>query len=157
MGPSTSLPRPLVRSRSRRGHSPRSADTPHCNRHVRFPPESGHCSALADVPLLGQSGHCAGLTLPMPKLTRAAVCQVLGRQFDCQNYYTGLSTAGVIDVRGFGPRSRSACIGRGFCHAPVSSHCAFTGHRPSDLRQMRRTDVAHAHRAGRAGGRETHL
>jgi hypothetical protein len=48
----------------------------------------------------------------MPNL--AVVCQVLGRQM----LSAGITFKGcreqVIDVRGFGPRTRSACIGRGF-------------------------------------------
>jgi len=76
----------------------------------------------------------------------AVLCQVLGRQMLIDGIILqGCRTAGVTDVRGFGPRSRSACIGRGFCHAPVPSHFAFTGHSSSDLRQMRRAYVAHTH------------
>jgi hypothetical protein len=61
-------------------------------------------------------------------------------------YFFVVALSGCRDRETAGP---PAAMATGCCHAPVSIPCAFGRGRTSNVRQVRRTYVAHANRAGR--------
>jgi hypothetical protein len=123
----------------------------YCNRNVRFSPKAAMwvqvISALVPKrPALQQNVFDGSVGNPTDLSGSADVC------------FLFIRPQVWVDVGDVEDRSRSCLhLAAGCRHAPISIHSRSTEHRPSDLRQVRRADVAHPRRAGRTRLGETYV
>ena len=98
--------------------------------------KSGHVRRTSRCPLNANSGH----PLPATRCVNSRTDAVRVKTYPSASSAAGVSGVGAIEVARAPP-----AMG---CHAPISINPGFTGNRTSNMRQVRRANVAHSNRAG---------